>query len=176
MAFDMVTLWSLAFMLIWFQQIVLENAGVPIEYFGWFVTFSLAVQIFVLQIYPRIEKRLGSKKRALSLAGFLPAIGFLLLGIWPAVWSVIVAIILCSGFGLTRRSLYASYLNKFISSHQRATVNSFINLGIHAVGFVIKPGLGLLADFRLDIAFYVLAAATVLVSVFSKVEEKMLVD
>jgi len=176
MAFDMVTIWTLAFMLIWFQQLVMEDIGIPIEYFGWFVTFSLAMQILILQAYPYFEKKLSSKKRVLTISGFLPAIGFLLLAVHPSLWTILVAIVFCAGFGMTRRTLYVSYLNKFIPSRQRATVNSFINLGIHLVGVIIKPGLGLLADYRLDITFYLLAAAVALVTVFSKVEEKMLVD
>lgn len=129
MTFDMVIIWSFAFMIIWFQQIVLTNVGVGIEYFGWFISFALGVQVLVLNWLPWLEKKLGSKKQVLSITGILPGVGFIFLALFPSVTTVFIALIMCSGFGLTRRTLYASYVNKYISSHQRATVNSFINIG-----------------------------------------------
>lgn len=174
MTFDMVTLWTLAFMVIWFHQLVLENIGVDIEYFGWFISLSLGFQIVVLKAYPFFEKYLGSKKRYLTLSGYLPALGFAMMALFPNVYSVTIALLLCSGFGLTRRTLYVSYMNRFISSHQRATVNSFISIGIHLISFLIKPGLGYLADWSLDAVLITLSLACLLVTFFSRVEDKML--
>jgi MFS family permease len=175
MTFDMVTLWTLSFMIIWFHQLLLEDIGIDREYFGWFISLSLGFQILVLNAYPHIEKKLGSRKRYLSLSGYLPALGFLIIAIYPHVVTILLALFFCSGFGLTRRTLYVSYMNSFISSHQRATVNSFISIGIHIVAFVIKPGLGFLADWSLSAVLFILAFLCVIITFFSKVEESMLV-
>lgn len=174
MTFDMVTLWTLAFMVVWFHQLLLENIGVDVKYFGWFISLSLAFQILVLKIYPSLEKLLGSKKRYLSLTGYLPALGFLLIAVSPNITTIIIALLFCSGFGLTRRTLYVSYMNSFISSHQRATVNSFISIGIHIVAFMIKPGLGFLADWSLAAVLYILAFLCAAITFFSKVDDAML--
>jgi len=176
LTFDMVTLWSLAFMIVWFHQVVLTDLGVDVQYFGWFVTFSLASQIFVLKIYPWLENLFKSKKNVLNFMGFLPAVGFLLLGLFPSITMVFVALLFCSGFGLTRRVLFSSYANKFISSNQRATVNSFINIGIHLVAFFIKPIFGFIADINITYALLGLGALSLLISIFSRVEEEMLID
>lgn len=176
MTFDMVWIWSLAFMIIWFQQVVLLDIGVDESLFGWFVTFGLISQMLALKSFPWLEKLLKSKKNVLTLSGLLPALGFALIAFYPSVATVLIALAFCTGFGLSRRTLYSSYVNKFIDSHQRATVNSYINVGINLTGFLIKPALGFLADYSLFATFLVLAAGCFLVTVFSRVEEEMLMD
>lgn len=176
MTFDMVWIWTLAFMVIWFQQVVLERVGVDEAWFGWFVTFGILSQLIALKCYPFLEKLLGSKKHVLTLSGLFPAIGFALLAFFPTWYTVLIALAFCSGFGLTRRTLYASYMNKYIDSHHRATVNSYINMGINITGFVVKPALGLLADKSLFVTFLLLAIGCFMVVGFSRVEEKMLID
>lgn len=174
MTFDMVTLWTLSFMIIWFHQIVLGTIGIDVQYFGVFITLSLVFQMLVLKIYPFLERLLGSKKRYLTLSGILPGIGFLCLALWPNVYTVILALLFCGGFGMTRRTLYVSHMNAYISSHNRATVNSFINIGIHMVSFFLKPGLGFLGDKSIPMALLILAGLCFVVSIFSRVEEQML--
>lgn len=176
MAFDMVTLWSLAFMIVWFQQLVLIRIGVSESLIGWFVAYGLAVQFLCLWAYPALERILGSKRKVLFLTGVFPGIGFLLLALYPSVMSVLIALLLCSGFGLTRRTIYSSYMNKMIESHHRATINSFINMGIHVSGFLIKPIFGYLADLRLSFAFIGLGAVCILISLISSIDETMLID
>jgi len=176
MTFDMVWIWSLAFMVIWFQQVVLLDLGVKESTFGWFVTFGLVSQMLALKSFPFLERILKSKKNVLTLSGLLPAVGFALLAFYPSVATVLIALAFCTGFGLSRRSLYASYVNKFIESHQRATVNSYINIGINITGFLIKPALGFVADYSMFATFLALSIGCLLVTVFSRVEEKMLVD
>jgi MFS family permease len=176
MTFDMVWIWSLAFMIIWFQQVVLLDIGVSESTFGWFVTFGLVSQMVALKSFPFLERILKSKKNVLTLSGILPAVGFFLLAFYPSVATVLIALAFCTGFGLSRRTLYASYVNKFIESHQRATVNSYINIGINITGFIIKPALGFIADMSLFVTFLILGAGCLLVTIFSRVEEKMLTD
>src|SRR5690606_13081712 len=176
MTFDMVWIWTLAFMIIWFQQVVLEEAGVDESWFGWFVTFGIASQLVVLKLYPLLEKMFRSKKQVLTFSGLLPAVGFFLLAFFPSWYTVLIALAFCSGFGLTRRTLYASYMNKYIDSHHRATVNSYINIGINVTGFIVKPALGFLADASLFATFLFLSIGCFLVVGVSKVEEAMLID
>lgn len=176
LTFDMVTLWSMAFMIVWFHQVVLTDLGVDIQYFGWFVSFSLASQLVILKFYPWIEKVFKSKKKALSFMGFMPGIGFLLLASFPSIPMVLASLVLISGFGLSRRVLFSSYVNKYIDSHQRATVNSFINIGIHGVAVFIKPILGYVADINIYSALLGLGIVSILISIFSRIEEEMLVD
>lgn len=176
MTFDMVWIWTLAFMIIWFQQVVLEQVGVDQSWFGWFVTFGIVSQLVALKLYPLLEKMFHSKKRVLTFSGLLPAVGFLLLAFFPSWYTVLIALAFCSGFGLTRRTLYASYMNKYIDSHHRATVNSYINMGINVTGFLVKPAFGLLADHSLFATFLLLALGCLVVAGVSKVEEEMLID
>lgn len=176
MTFDMVLIWTLAFMIIWFQQVVLTDLNVDIKHFGWFVTFGLFAQIIILKFYPAMEKWFGSKKAVLKLTGILPGVGFLLLAYFPSVIMVLFALVLVGGFGLSRRIIFVNYMNKFISSRQRATVNSFINIGISLAGVLIKPLSGFLADYNLTLALAGLGVACILVTLFSRVEEEMLLD
>ena len=176
MSFDMVWIWTLAFMIIWFQQVVLGQVGVDESWFGWFVTFAILSQLAALQLYPWLEKIFRSKKQVLTLSGLLPAVGFGLLAFFPSWYTVLIALAFCSGFGLTRRTLYASYMNKYIDSHHRATVSSYINMGINMTGMLVKPVLGFLADTSLFATFIVLSVGCLLVVLFSRVEEAMLLD
>lgn len=176
MAFDMVTLWSFAFMIIWLQQLTLTTLGVSESLFGWFVAYALLSQLFCLWIYPFLERHFPSKRSVIFFSGLLPAFGFLLLAVFPSVFSLIIALFFCSGFGLTRRTIYSSYMNKFIESHHRATVNSFINIGIHVSGLFIKPLFGFLADIKLSWAFLGLGIISLFISLLSTLEEKMFSD
>ncbi len=176
MTLDMVLIWTFAFMIVWFQQLVLTDLQVDVKNFGWFVSFSLVIQLTVLAIYPRLEKILGNKVRVLFLSGILPGLGFLLLAWLPSIPMLLLAQIFCSGFGLSRRTLYSSYVNKFIPSSHRATINSFINMGINIAGIFVKPLIGFLADINISTALITLGVGCLAVSIFSRVEEHMLLD
>lgn len=175
-SFDMVMIWSLAFMMIWFNQVLLLQLGVDEKYFGWFASFGLITQMIVLKSYEPLSRWLGSKQRMIHITGYLPAIGFLSMAIFPSVWTVLLGFFLCTGYGLTRRTLLSSAANKFIESHNRSTVNSVMNLGIHVVSAIIKPILGFLADLSILWTFGILGILCLIVAMISNISEETLAE
>lgn len=173
---DMVIVNAFAWIIIWFYQALLKNAGVDIAYFGIVHGFMSLTQIMVINNFIRMEKWLGSKKRLLFLSAFLTGIFFILLGITNFVPLVIGGIILCAGFGLSRGPLFSSYLNKYIPSDMRATVLSTTSM-LRTFSIVLVNSVsGLLADWSIPNTLLILGISTIIFSFLSKIKEEDLID
>ena len=125
---DMVSIGSFSFLVIWFYQMLLKEAGVGIVYFGGVHAAMCLAQMAVLQSFSQFEKRLGSKRRMLTFTAIVAGTGFIALGFSNSARVIIPLIIVVSGFGLSRTPLYISYMNRFIPSDKRATVLSVTSM------------------------------------------------
>ncbi|MGD2090538.1 MAG: MFS transporter [Candidatus Aminicenantes bacterium] len=173
---DMVMIFAFAWIIIWFYQALLKNAGVDIAYFGIVHAFMSLSQILIINNFIRLEKWLGSKKRLLSLSAFLTGAFFILLGVTSVAAVVIAGIILCAGFGLSRGPLFSSYMNKYIPSDKRATILSTTSM-LRTFSIVIVNSVsGVLADWSIPNTLLILGVATILFSFFSKIKEEDLID
>jgi MFS family permease len=137
---DMVVIGSFSFLIIWAYQMLLQQAGIAIVYFGMVHAMMCLAQIAVLQSYSQIEKYLGRKRRLLVATALIAGIGFVALGLSSSRWVLLSLIVVTAGFGLSRTPLYISYMNKFIPSDMRATVLSVTsmarNIGIGLANLV----------------------------------------
>jgi MFS family permease len=140
LTFDMVAISSFAFLIIWAYQILLQDAGVDIIYFGIVHAMMCLAQIVIQQSFSRFEQYLGQKRRLLVATALIAGIGFVGLGLTGSAWAIVLMIVATAGFGLSRTPLYISYMNKFIPSDKRATVLSVTsmarNIGIGLANLV----------------------------------------
>ncbi len=125
---DMVAISSFAFLIIWAYQMLLQDAGVDIIYFGVVHAMMCLAQIMIQQSFSRFEQYLGQKRRLLVATALVAGIGFICLGLTRSAWVIVFLIVATAGFGLSRTPLYISYMNKFIPSDRRATVLSVTSM------------------------------------------------
>ncbi len=173
---DMVVVFACAWIIIWFYQALLKNAGVDIIYFGVVHAFMSLAQIFIIGNFTRFEKWLGAKKRLLFIGAFLTGVFFIILGLTTFVPLVIAGIILSAGFGLSRGPLFSSYMNKYIPSDKRATVLSTTSMLRTFSIVVVNITAGLLAEWSIPNTLLILGIAIIVFSFLSKIKEEHLID
>jgi MFS family permease len=176
LTFDLVSINALVFFIIWMYQPLLQKLSVPIIYFGFVHALMSGIQIPVMNGFDKLEKIFGSKKRYLFFSALFPGICFILLGINKSIFLAIIIICLTAGFGLSRGVLFQSYMNKYIESHNRATVISTISMLRSLVCAVIYPLVGLTVEWSLNYSFIIIGTLTIICALFSKVEEEHLID
>jgi MFS family permease len=173
---DMVLINGCAWIIIWFYQALLTNAGLDISYFGFVHALMSVSQILIISNFIRLEAWLGSKKRLLFLGAFLTGIFFILIGLTTFAPLVIIGITFSAGFGLSRLPLFSSYMNKYIPSDKRATILSTTSMMRTLAIVIVNIIAGLLAESSIPNTLLVLGIAMVLFSFFSKIKEEHLID
>ena len=172
----MVSIWIIAFLLIWFWQKLFMNAGVDIKFYGVIHAIFVLSQIFIIKKYSFFEKIFRSKKGLLLYSAIIMGIFYIIGGLTLSVPILLSVVIIGGGFGLAREPLYQSYLNKYIPSNKRATVLSTISMIWTLSLAIIYPLAGYMADWSLPYTMIILGSAAILLSAFSRVEEDMLID
>jgi len=179
LAFEMITIGAVAFLMIWLYQSMLIQLNVNIMYFGIIHSIILGSEIVIMNSYNRLERIFRSKRRYLLFSGFMTGAMFLVgaLGLaFQLLPLMLVAIILAIAFGVTRAPLLISYMNKYIPSPERATVLSTINM-FQTLSFVIVyPLVGFAADWSLIMTLILLGIAGIGFSLISRVKEEYLID
>jgi len=176
LALDMIFIGSIAYFMFWLYQPMLKQAGISIAYFGVVHAAFVGSQILVMNNYERLERIFGSKKRLIFFSALITGIMFVIGGLTTFAPIVLFAIIVGGGFGLTRRPLFISYMNKYIPSSKRATVLSTIAMLRRFVLVLINPIVGLSVDWSLNNTLIILGLAAIIFSLVSRVEESYLID
>jgi predicted MFS family arabinose efflux permease len=176
LAFDYVSVGPFVFFVIWLYQPLLSALNVPIAYFGFVHAGMCAAQIAVMNRFEAIERLIGSKKRLVTFSSIIPSCTFLALGSMPSPPIAVAMLLLCSGFGLTRHTLFLSYFNKHIPSDVRATVLSTMSMLYLLISGLLYPVMGYLVEWSLQRTFLIVGAAILVLTVFSKAEEAHLLD
>ncbi|MBN1785957.1 MAG: MFS transporter [Candidatus Methanofastidiosa archaeon] len=176
LAFDSIAVGNMVYMLIWAYQPILRELNVPIFYFGFVQSAMTAIQIVFLNNFGRIEGILGSKKRYVVFSAIVPGIALIALSANYHISSTVILILVISGLGFTRSVLFQSYFNKFIESDNRATVLSTISMLSVFVRAVTYPLFGMLVEWSLRNAIFIIGALTMLFTALSRVREEHLVD
>lgn len=173
---DMVVVFAFSWLMIWFYQALLQNAGVDITYFGFVHAFMCLAQIFIISNFIRLERWLGAKKRLLFLGAFLTGVFYIMLGVTRFKPLVILGIILSAGFGLSRGPLFSNYMNKHIPSERRATVLSTTSM-LRTFSIVIANiTAGFLAYWSIPYTLLVSGIIILIFSFLSKIKEEHLID
>lgn len=176
LAIDMAFVGAIAYFIIWFFQVMLKNAGVGIEYFGFVHAALVIAEIAILTNFSRLERLLGSKRRLLLLSTILPGIMFVVSGLTTYLPIVLLSILLIGGFGLTRDTLLQHYMNKYIPTPKRATVLSTANMMRTFSIAAVNPFVGLMADFNFNATLIFLGLAAIAWGLMPELQEHMLKD
>ena len=176
LALDFLVIDSIAFFVIWLYQPMLKQAGIGIIYFGIIHAAIVASEILFMNSYGWMEKWLGGKRRLIFLSSAVTGVAFIVGGLTKFIPLVLLVIVLAGGFGLGRRPLFTSYLNKYIPSGKRATVLSSVSMLRKFTMVIMYPLIGLLVDQSLNITLIVLGTTAIIFSLLSRVREEHLVD
>ncbi len=176
LSFDRIAVGVMVFFVIWLNQPLLIELGVPIIWFGWFVAGLTAVQIPVMNAYGALERLAGGRRRYLILSAALAGLGLVALGFVGSVPLAAGLLILPAAFGLTRGALLTNYMNKHVASETRATTLSVISMAERLAFAAVYPLVGLLVDYSLRTAFVAVGVLTVAFGLLSPVREEHLRD
>jgi len=177
LAFDMISVSIFIFFVVWLYQPLLMQLGVPIIYFGFIHALALTLpQIYFLNNFGKLEKLFGSKKRYILFSALITGVCFIIMGLTSYLPAILALLFILSGFGLTRQVLFRSYLNKYIESHNRATVISTISMIDRFVRAIMYPIIGWMVTFSLRFTFIVVGILIIIFALVSKVEEEHLID
>src|SRR3989344_2763016 len=175
-ATDISIIGALTFFIIWSYQLVLGRLNIPIIYFG-FVHAGLTIgQILVANNFTRLENIFGSKKRYLFISGIIVGLGFIVVAFTKSSFIAISAIIVLTGFGMTRKTLLSSYLNKHIDSKVRATVLSTVSMFSSLAMAIGDIFFGIAADKNLTATLALVGLAIIVMTFIIRIEEKDLKD
>lgn len=173
LAIDSIIVASSAYFVIWLYQPLLKNLNIPIFYFGFWHTFLVAAEILIASNFGYFEKIFGSGKSLLNFSAIITSISFIIVAIFPSIFTLVLFILFAGGFGITRFELMSSYMNKFIPSEQRATVISSVSMFKRFALVILNPIIGFAADRSLGLAFLILGLIPLLVFLFSPIRQKI---
>jgi len=144
LAVDVAFLGGLLRVAYWYIQPRLVAVGIPMAYLGGlFAAMNLAAAVLV-NLAPRIDKRLGSTKTVILLR----VIGVLAIAslATPSEWAPAIAALVLVCSMQMRGVLYNAYFNRLVPSSHRATALSYIAV-LGSVSYLIMgPLLGHLSD------------------------------
>ena len=134
------------------------------------------VQIIILNNFYSLEKIFGGKRKYLLLSAVLTGIGFIIIAISSTITMALFGMLMAGAFGLTRKPLFHSYLNKYIQSGERATVLSTISMFYSFSAAIINIVLGYFVDLNIGYTLVVIGLFIITLGIISKLEEEHLID
>jgi MFS family permease len=173
---DYILIGILSFFIIWAYQLKLQNIGFDVAYFGFVHAGLTLFQIIVINGVRHLEKFFGGKKRFILCSALIAGLFYIVIGLTSNLYIVIPGFILIAGFGLGRKPVLQSYLNKYIRSGNRATVLSLIAMA-YAIGMaVVDLVLGYFGEINLNYTFIAAGVLIVIFAFVSRVQEEHLKD
>ncbi|MFH0711181.1 MAG: MFS transporter [Candidatus Aenigmatarchaeota archaeon] len=176
LALDMIVIAVISYLMVWLYQVMLNQAGVNVAYYGFVGAAFVIVEILLINNYGKLERILRSKKRLIFLTSFITGVMFVLGGLTTFIPLVVISIIFSAGIGLGRAPLFSSYLNKYIPSAKRATTISAISMIQQLALVVVYPIVGFLVTWSLNYTLIIIGVIAIVFSFLSRVEEKHLID
>jgi hypothetical protein len=176
LTFDMVSISTLTFLIIWIYQPYLKEVGISLVYFGFVHAGMTGMQILVMNNFGRLEKALGSRKKYLVCSALIAGGAFILLGIIPNAALTVPLLLVIAGFGLSRRVLFENYMNKHIESSVRATVISAVSMIATLIMGLMYLAVGLLVEWSLRGTPIAIGAAVIACALLAKTREEHLID
>ena len=176
LAFDMVSISTLTFLVIWTYQPYLKEVGISLVYFGFVHAGLTGIQILVMNNFERLERVFGSRKRYLVWSALTAGVAFVLLGIIPNAVVTVPLLLVIAGFGLSRGVLFENYMNKHIDSSVRATVISTVSMISKLAIGSMYLAVGLLVEWSLRGTLIAIGAAIMACALLARTREAHLVD
>jgi MFS family permease len=140
---------SIAYFSIWLNQNLLDNIGITKEFYGFFRTYGILIQIGASSLMLFLLKPKGTRLTVHSLIILIIIVGFLAGGLITNVYGTILFLTLVMGFGMKHRTVMGQYMNSKIESTNRATVLSFVSMSRRVLLIFLNPLIGFFVDINL---------------------------
>ncbi len=176
LAFDLISISTLSFFIVWIYQVVLERLNVSIQWFGFVCAMMTILEVMVLNNFSKLERLFGGKRNYIFLTALVIGLSFVIMGITKNVVLAVVVIVLIAAFGLTRGALFQNYMNKHIESHNRATVLSLVSMLYNLSLAFLNVIWGYMVDWNMTVTLVLIGSMTIVLALFSRVEESYLLD
>jgi len=171
MSIDAVFVAVAGYFVIWFYQPLLKESKIPIIYFGFGHVLLTLSEILISTNFIILEKFFGGSAGFFRFSALLVAVPFVLVVIFPSVYSIVFLIVISGGFGMTRINLISAFMQKHILSSERATVISAVSMFRRMVLTVLNPIMGFVAVKSMPMALLTLGAIPLMVFVFSPINK-----
>lgn len=125
-------------------QPALQEAGIPLAWFGPIYAFWLAITAVTAFNAKRIADHLGFQALLLAIP-LLLVVGYLPLTLIAGLGMVLVIALLEIAWGL-HKPVIEAYLNEHLDSHRRATVLSISGFIMSVTLFIVAPLTGIISD------------------------------
>jgi MFS family permease len=167
------TLSTLGYFVIWLHQVLLNQAGVSEDKFGWYKMLMLSAEIGIATLLIRLLKQSKGRRKLVSiLMGILLVFGFLSGIFIDNAIGVTLFIVLGGGIGLKLRSIYSPYINNHIPSRERSTTLSAVSMLRRILLTILNPVIGFLTDIDIKVALATLVGIAILTFIFLLPKEK----
>lgn len=176
LAFDFISISALSFFIVWIYQVVLGRLNVPIQWFGFVCAMMTILEVMVLNNFSKLERLFGGKRNYTFITALIIGVSFIIMGVTKNVVLAIIVISLIAAFGLTRGTLFQNYMNKHIESHNRATVLSLISMLYNFSLALLNVIWGYMVDWNMTVTLVLIGSMTIVLALFSRVEESYLLD
>jgi len=134
--------------IIYLSQLHFKQSGIDMALYGLILALAVIISSYTTVNAHEIERKVGVGKAAF-LTAFVPGMLFLLMSYFyvPLISVIsVIGIILCRNL---REPLFVVYRNRYIQSHNRATVISFAAFLQAGLGLLFKPMIGYATDISL---------------------------
>ncbi|MAE43277.1 hypothetical protein CMO93_05880 [Candidatus Woesearchaeota archaeon] len=126
------------------NQPYFKFVGLPIKFFGVIYFFIFLTTALAAKYAYKIEKSVGIKN-TLYLIVIAPLLVYVILGLFPSIWWVVLTAVPSFVFGM-QYPIIDNYINKNVESHHRATIISLKNLSGMLLYATYAPFVGFIAD------------------------------
>lgn len=116
------------YFVIWLYQPILTDLMVDYRYFGAFSTLNILFQVMVSMSFTKLETIFGGAKNYLRASALLVALGFLLVSIYPNIYTLVLFLFLSGGFGLTRIEFAFKNIQEILPEDNRAATGSTVSM------------------------------------------------
>jgi MFS family permease len=163
---------ALTFLMFWFYQSLLSDAGIPVGWNGFIAAGFNGGGMLLLLATGYINRKVGTR-RALFLSSFLPGIFYLLLFLAPSAKPLIFV----SVFGIImlrifRAPLLTTLINTQIADGDRATILSGVSMVERIVISLLYPVAGFLMDYSPRWTYFVVGGVTIIFSFVMNTTDK----
>lgn len=170
LAIDSVLVASAAYFVVWFYQPVMMKLGVPIAVYGLVHAGLLLSEILVSTNFSFLERFMGKGNDYLKNSAILVTLSFMLMAIFPSIWTLSIFVIIGGGIGYTRATYITALAQKHIDSRIRSTTLSSIGMIRRFSLIFLNPLIGAIATNSLYLAIFIVGLLPV-ISLFIKSEE-----
>ncbi len=172
-AFNSVLISATTSFIFWLYQPLSGMAGINIAYYGFISAGFNLFSILLLLNVKRLERHFEIKN-LIFFTALLPGLLLVGLAFFRISALVIAGIFLIVGFRQLRAPILADFMNRQISSRNRATVLSSVSMFERLAIAIMYPVVGILADLSMVYVLVFLGTLTLLFAVITRVEASYL--